>query len=232
MKADGIQFVMIKAWEADTPDPNYKQNLATARQGNLPIMAYVWLHASDNPSRMQACFDYLDGAVIMLDWEQAGVPTAIVNKWQDEYEAYANRQGAIYYGLYPPDTPNARVGQWLRVFPEYCSYTNIKLFPWDGSPNPDWRNCWGIWQNSETATVDGIDGNSDTDYLAPTITIEDFAAWLDEGTPLPNRIDLVKPAIRLLQAALDSLGYNAGAPDGLWGPRTQTAIDDYSGYTP
>jgi len=194
-------------------------------------MAYVWLHESDDDARRDKCFDFIGpGVVIMLDWEQEGVSSVTVENWMNQYEERYNRQGAIYYGLYPPDNPTPRIGEWLRVFPEYCSVSQLKMQPWDGSPNPDWRYCWAIWQSSENGTVDGMDGYNDLDQLAPCITIEDFVAWLNEDTPLPNKPDLVKPAIRLLQAALNNGGYNAGTPDGYWGPNTQDAIDHYSGW--
>jgi len=222
--------VLIKAWEADAPDPEYKTNLANARAAGLPALAYVWCHASDDHARMQECFDHIDGAVLCLDWEQDGVPARVVEEWMDAYEAYAGREGMAYYGLYPPDEPTARIGRWPRWFPEYTSQSGLKLQPWDGSPNPDWRHCWAIWQSSEHGHVDGIEGDSDLDQLAPCITISDLVAWIDQGTPLPNRPDLVRPAIRLLQLALNYQGYEAGLPDGLWGPHTQAAINDYSGY--
>jgi GH25 family lysozyme M1 (1,4-beta-N-acetylmuramidase) len=232
MQADGIQFVILKAWEGDSPDPEYKTNLAAARAQNMPALGYVWLHSSDNHARMQECFDYLDGAVIALDWEQDGVPATVVEAWMDAYEAFAGREGLAYYGLYPPDEPTQRIGLWPRWFPEYTSLSGLKLEPWDGSPNPDWRTCWAIWQSSEKGHVDGIDGPNDLDQLAPSITLDDFKSWLDDGTPLPHRIDVVRPAIRLLQLALNHMGYDAGAIDGLWGPHTQSAIEDYSGWRP
>jgi len=230
MQASGIQFVMIKAWEGASPDPNFQENLANARTFGMPLMGYVYLHASDNNSSMQQCFDSLDGAVIMLDWEENGVPASILEAWMDAYEARFGRQGTAYYGLYPPAQPTARIGLWPRVFPEYTSQSGLKLPPWNGEPNPDWRGCWAIWQSSASGSVPGIAGHVDLDQLAPPITIEDLAAWLDNGTPLPPRPDVVKPAIRMLQLGLNHMGYNAGAIDGLWGPNTQRAIDDYSGY--
>jgi len=230
MQADGIQFVLIKAWEGDSPDSEYKTNMAAARQEGVPALAYVWLHASDNEARMKACFDFIGDTVLCLDWEQDGVPSSIVEAWMDAYEARYNRQGMAYYGLYPPANPSPRVGEWPRWFPEYCTPSQLKLQPWDGSPNPDWRYCWAMWQSSESGHVDGIEGNSDLDQLAPCISITDFTDWLDNGTPLPNRIDVVRPAIRLLQLSLNHMGYDAGPLDGLWGPNTQRAINAYSGY--
>jgi GH25 family lysozyme M1 (1,4-beta-N-acetylmuramidase) len=231
MKAAGIEFVLIKAWEGSAPDPEYKANLAAARADDMPALAYVWLHASDTPDRMQDCFDHIDGAVLCLDWEQDGVPSSIVEHWMDAYEAFAGREGMAYYGLYPPDEPTQRIGRWPRWFPEYCSPSNLKLPPWDGEAT-DWRGCWAIWQSSESGHVDGIEGDSDLDQLAPPITIDDFRAWLNDGTPLPSRPDVVKPAIRLLQLALNHMGYDAGAVDGLWGKNTQAAIERYSGFEP
>jgi len=234
MKAGGIEFVLIKAWEGDSPDPNYKENHQNAVNEGMPVVAYVWLHASDTTDRMRRCLDFIGDTVIALDWEQDGVPTHVIEAWMDYYEAQRSRTGLAYYGLYPPGTPSARVGRWPRWFPEYTSPSGLKLLPWDGSADPDWRDCWAIWQSSEKGHVDGIEGGNDLDQLAPSISIEDFCAWLGNGTPFPPPVnrDIVKPAIWLLQWSLNKAGYDAGTTDGLWGPHTQKAVEDYSGYTP
>src|SRR5215471_15888915 len=65
MRQSGIQFVIIKAWEADSPDPAFKENWAALQDEAMPSAAYVWLHATDHISRMQACFDYLEGATLL-----------------------------------------------------------------------------------------------------------------------------------------------------------------------
>lgn len=232
MKASGIEFVLIKAWEADSADPNYEENHRNAVNGGLPTVAYVWLHASDTQDRMKRCLDFVGDTVLALDWEQDGVSASVVEAWMDFYEDQRNRQGLAYYGIYPPYEPTARVGQWPRWFPEYTSPSGLKLQPWNGDPHPDWRQCWAIWQSTERGHVGGIEGYSDLNQLAPAITIEDFVAWLGDGGTLPGRVDVVKPAIRGLQLALNHMGYAAGTVDGLWGPNTQHAINDYSGYKP
>jgi lysozyme len=231
MAAAGIQFVVIKAWEGSSPDPQFAVNLANAQAAGMPVMAYVYLHADDSADDMQACFDSIGDTVLCLDWEMEGVPAAAVERWMDAYEARYLRQGMNYYGLYPPAAPSARIGQWPRWFPEYTSWNNLKLKPWDGTTaNPDWRECWAIWQSSETGQVPGCPGNqTDLNQLAPPITIDDLNKWLAKGTLPPPRPDTVKPAIAMLQFALNQMGYDAGTVDGLWGSNTQTAINHYTG---
>src|SRR5215831_4889680 len=104
LKLNGIEFAIIKAWEADSPDPNYQRNYADAVAAGLPTMAYVYLHSSDSSTRMQRCFDYIGSTVLCLDWEAQGVSASVVEAWMDAYETRYARQGMVYYGLYPPAT--------------------------------------------------------------------------------------------------------------------------------
>ena len=230
MLRDGVEFVIIKAWEADHSDPNFIENMHAARNAGMPAMAYVFLHSGDNDSRMQKCFDLIGtDTVLCLDWEDANTPASIVEAWMDAYEGQYNRRGMCYYGLYPPGNPTARIGEWPRWFPQYN--TSPKLPPWDGlNPTPDWRECYAIWQNSDSGHVDGVSGPVDTNFLAPSLNIQELVDWLNQGRPPRPHIDIVEPAIKLLQLSLNMAGYNAGAVDGLWGPHTQQAIDEYSGW--
>lgn len=231
MKADGIEFVILKAWEGSSPDPNFAENLKDAEAAGMPVMAYVYLHAGDDAARMRACFDAIGDTVLCLDWEDAQVKAGTVEAWMDAYEARYGRRGLCYYGLYPPAEPTPRIGQWPRWFPRYASAPG--LLAWDGiDPRPDWRDCWAIWQCSDKGRVDGIDGNVDMNQLAPALSIEELVRWLGNDRPPRPQIDLVKPAIERLQLALNVAGYDAGEPDGLWGPLTQAAIEEYSGWSP
>src|SRR5262245_41456408 len=74
----GIEFVIIKAWEGSSRDPNFAENLANAQRAGMPALAYVYLHAGDDADRMQACFDTIEDAVLCLDWEDTGTSAAIV----------------------------------------------------------------------------------------------------------------------------------------------------------
>jgi len=231
MQRDGVEFVILKAWEGNSPDPDFAANLRNARAAGMPVMAYVYLHASDDEARMQACFDVIGDTVLCLDWEDADTPAAIVEAWMDAYEDHFSRRGLCYYGLYPPAEATPRIGEWPRWFPRYAAAPG--LLPWDGmDPEPDWRECWAIWQSSCSGRVDGIDGPVDLDELAPALTLSDLLAWLaDDGSGPPPKpaIDVVKVAIAGLQRALNAEGYDAGTVDGLWGPHTQSAIDRYAG---
>lgn len=227
MKADGIGFAIVKAWEGNNPDPNFEANVADAQRAGMPVLAYVYLHNGDDAERMRACFDHVGGLVLCLDWEDAATPASVVEAWMDAYESRFKRRGLAYYGAYPPAEPTERIGLWPRWFPNYA--TSPRIPPWDGiDPRPDWRDCWAIWQCADDGRVDGIDGNVDIDQLAPALSIEDLVAWLGEDRPPRPQIDIVKPAIERLQLALNIAGWDAGEVDGLWGPHTQSAIDAYA----
>ena len=227
MAEDGVEFVIIKAWEGSSPDPHFATNISNAHAASMPAMAYVFLRPSDAPSSMRACFNHIGRTVLCLDWEASDVKASVVEAWMEEYELHYRRCGMVYYGLYPPDDPTPRIGKWPRWFPRYSSSPGLP--PWDGiDKSPDWRDCYAIWQNSCTGRVNGVDGDVDTDQLAPALTIGDLMNWLNHGRVPHPHIDIVKPAIAKLQGALNVSGYDAGTVDGLWGPHTQSAIDRYN----
>lgn len=183
LKAGGVQFVGIKAWEGSSADKDFSTNRQNCIAHSMPYWAYVYLHASDNSDKMKACFDCVGGSVLALDWEDGNTPASTVETWMDAYEDRLN-----YYGLYPPFTATPRIGTWPRWFPRYN--TSPGLAAWNGEPAPDWRNYYLIWQNSDKGTFPGLSGNFDTNQLAPAVTIEQFTNWLKQGslpspTPIP-----------------------------------------------
>lgn len=218
LKAAGMQFCGIKAWEADAPDPEYQNNVADCLRCGMPYWAYVWLHATDTPSRMQDCFDFIGpGVVLALDWEQEGVPSAIVEDWQDAYENVYGREGLAYYGLYPPDTVTPRIDEWWQWFARYNSYAGI--------------DDYAVWQYSGSGRIEGCDGQFDLDELNDGLALDQFVAWLDNGGPPPTpsprpplpilRQGDTGPAVRVLQRSL-------GAPwlvnDGAFGRATDDTV--------
>src|SRR5262245_46549481 len=138
MAAAGVEFVILKAWEGSGPDTTFVRNLHDARAANMPALAYVYLHASDDLNRMLQCFETIGDTVLCLDWEDTATLASVVEAWMDAYEAHAGRRGLAYYGAYPPAEPTARIGQWPRWFPNYADTPRIP--PWDGvDAHPDWR---------------------------------------------------------------------------------------------
>jgi len=230
--ADGsVEFCGMKAWEDGQADYTFETNRSQCRRVGLPCFGYVYMHASDTDDQIQRCFQTLADTVIALDWEAPDCGSNTVERWMDAYERHAQRQGLAYYGLYPPQPATSRMSLWPRWFPEYTDPTNLKLPPWLGQPNPDWRNYYAIWQFSDKVIVDGISGPCDGNQLSPAISIDAFKHWLDTGNfppipPLPE-IPILPPAE--MQLALLLQGYSVGPSgvDGIWGPDSADALARY-----
>jgi hypothetical protein len=197
LHAAGMQFCGIKAWEGDSPDPEYENNAADCIACGMPYWAYVYLHASDTPRSMQDCFDFIgEGMVLAPDWEEAGTPAEIVEDWMDAYENAYGREGMNYYGLYPPDSVTPRIAAWPKWFARYNSYAGI--------------DDYAVWQYSGTGRIAGLSGQWDLDELAEGLSIEAFAGWLKTGgappkpSPHPAALPILRmgdsgPAVRVLQ---------------------------------
>jgi Glycosyl hydrolases family 25/Putative peptidoglycan binding domain len=182
----GMQFCGIKAWEADNPDPMYQTNVANCQKHGMPYWAYVFLHKTDTPARMQACFDFIGPDVVLApDWEYEDVPAEVVEDWMDAYESRYEREGMNYYGLYPPDEATPRIEQWQHWFARYNTYPGI--------------DDYLIWQFSESGVIPGCSGYFDLNQLADGVSIDDFVGWLNAGgaPPKPAPGPISPPALRM-----------------------------------
>lgn len=183
LKAQGVAFVGIKAWQGNSPDPAYKTNVAACIAAGMPFWAYAWVLATDNTVNVGNALDFIGPSVVLaLDWEEAGVPASAVELWMDVYEKRAGRQGLVYYGLFPPAPASARIGQWPRWFPRYN--TKPGLAAWDGVTfGIDWRKYYMLWQYSSKGTFTGIEGTFDLNQLAPSAAQQGFLDWLAGSHP-------------------------------------------------
>src|SRR5262245_52613983 len=218
--AAGCQFLGIKAWEHGQADSMFGRNRDEARRSHMAHWGYAFLHDSDTDDQITACIHALGGTVLALDWEAPDCSARTVERWMEKYESICGRQGLAYYGLYPPQAATARIGEWPRWFPEYANAS--KLMPWNGQLNPDWRECYAIWQFSSKVRIDGYSGDLDADQLAPAIPIGALEKWLDSGTwpPIPELPEIPIRTASEMQLALLMRGYSVGPAgvDGIWGP--------------
>lgn len=241
--------VFLKASERQWTDPAFERNRKAATDRGLLWLPYIFLRPDDGDRTIRYFLDLIGDKSIpaALDWEAPGVPSAVVEAWIDALEAETGRTAIAYYGLYPPAAATAKIGRCPRWFPQYpgSATASPRLPAWDGSPDPDWRKCWLVWQWSEKGGVAGISGNVDMNRLA--CSVEQFAAWYrtgsfdaDPAAPQPSivaRPTTAQPRpirgpgdhgddVAELQRRLIAKGYDVGAAgaDGWFGKDTEAAL--------
>lgn len=164
VKADGIEFVIIKAGEKNFADGKFEQNYKRATAAGLSVGAYWYTHAltvEDMKAEANACMKLLAGKKfdypIYCDFEeskQLALPKATQEKlictWCDTLAA-----NKWFPGFYMSKGPlskldNNVIGKyavWVAQYYNRCTY----------------KGSYGAWQYSSTGKVNGISGNVDMD---------------------------------------------------------------------
>ena len=238
--------VILKATERRWTSPAFERNRRACADRGLRWIPYVFLRPDDDGDTIQYFLNLLDGAEVpvALDWEEPQgpgtnpVPAEVVERWIDAMP----RPPLVYYGIYPPAKPTAKIGQCPRWYAQYpgSATANPKLRMWDGSPHPDWRKVWLIWQWTDKGSVDGISGNVDMNRIA--CSVERFETWYRTGsfeigpTPAPTPTAEIHPVLYRgakgavvgeLQRRLKTLGFDPGPIDNDYGLRTEKAVSDF-----
>jgi GH25 family lysozyme M1 (1,4-beta-N-acetylmuramidase) len=251
--AAGYAYVLVKCSQGGSIDSQFDYNRKGAADRNIPWIPYAFLTANDDDTTVAAFRNAvgLPSFPAALDWEEAGVSAAVMERWIDGTQTRLNRAPLAYYGLNPPDALTPTIQQCPRWFPQYpgSATANPKLPPWDGqSAVSDWSQCWFLWQWSSAGSVPGVSGQVDLDRLACPLPV--FQTWYASGN-LPNApapaagpvTHPPAPAVELpisrtlqlhatgadvlaLQQRLVALGYNVGT-DGAFGPQTEQAVEAF-----
>lgn len=236
LRANGIEFIIVKATERMSVDADLDWNIEQASSCDMPCLAYAFLRPDDTRETAKHFLANTAGLVPCLDWEIAGVSTRVVEMWIDVCEAQLGRKGLCYYGLYPPDFVSDKIANWPRWYPQYPgSATAAPRLPmWDGVTTPDWRKCWLVWQWDGHATLDGLPGDFDLNRLA--IPLDAFKQWIATGM-FPNVVEPPAPVLapisdrvamaKQLQMQLKAAGYYRGVIDGKFGPQSAAALMAY-----
>lgn len=235
-------FVVLKATERMAVDPAFDRNRREAAGRQIPWLPYPFLRQDDDDKVIRHFADVVaqPGVPPALDWEASGVTPWVVDAWVRGSEAVQARTPLAYWGLNPPGPPPSSLARCPRWFPEYPGLATAppRLPMWNGSANPDWRQCWLIWQWSDNGRVDGVSGPVDLDRLA--CPAADFLQWYKTGllpahAPPPAaplaptafgrnlRLNTIGDDVLQLQKALVANGY-AIVADGEFGRQTWRAL--------
>lgn len=169
VKASGIDFVIIRAGYGrviSQKDPYFEQNYSRAKAAGLNVGAYWYSYADsvkDAETEANVCLEVLKGKQfempIYFDLEEQKQFAKGKQFCSELVKAFCNKLEAAGYfaGLYISRSPLQthitsevanRYALWIA---EYASRVN-------------YAGQYGMWQNSSTGRVSGINGNVDTDF--------------------------------------------------------------------
>lgn len=173
IKEDGVQFAILKFGNIYDEDENYldskfEQNYQECLKYNIPVGIYVYNYCNsvNNVKKaMEWVFDKLNGKKLNLpiyidmedndiQRESKGTLTNICNEFiklvkTENYNAgvYANLNWFNNY--LEPNKFEKDTSIWVAQYYKECQY----------------EGEYDIWQYSSSGKVEGIDGNTDMDYL-------------------------------------------------------------------
>lgn len=170
VKAAGVEFALIQAGYGDTLsypnqiDPQYERNYNSCKEIGLPVGAYWYSYATTVEAakrEAQSCIALLNGKQfeypIYYDVEETrifstGKTNEIIEAFCTELEKANYWVGIYIYRSAAQTYLNQRTrSRYAMAVSEYGSKLN-------------YNGQYGIWQNSSTWRVDGINGNVDHDW--------------------------------------------------------------------
>ncbi len=176
VKEDQIAFVFIKSTGGETyVDPAFTQHWNDVKSANLMRGAYHFYYTKDDPTTQAKFFiskvlplSEKSDLPPVIDIETDGVNTKIsVDQLQEDIKTFLGivekefgRKPILYtsHAFAQEYFDNTDFDQYYLWLAEYQSAS---------PPIPNgWASMgWTFWQNSQSATVSGINGNVDHDYF-------------------------------------------------------------------
>lgn len=170
VKAAGVEFALIRAGYGDTLsypkqiDTQYEYNYAQCKRNNIPVGVYFYSYAMNEAEakrEAECCLALLKGKQfeypIYYDVEEmrifnTGRTNEIIKAFCDELE-----KAGYWVGIY---IYRAAVQQYLDDY----TRTRYALAVAEYGPKLNYDGQCGIWQNSGTWKVDGINTDVDHDW--------------------------------------------------------------------
>ncbi len=172
MKQSGISFAYIKATGGDTYiDPMFEHNWRGAREAGIPRGAYHFFYPEDDATNQANHFYKTVGQ--LNEWDLPPVVDIEVSDHvdkshiQEDLVVYlkiikqkTGKQPVIYSDLgfirdYLSDERFAEYPLWVADYSD-----KLQALP------PEWhKDGWKIWQYTQTASVNGIDGHVDMSHF-------------------------------------------------------------------
>ncbi len=231
VKAGGVEFAMIKALQgADRIDKCFQRNAEGAAAAGVPFGVYVFSkanNAAEARAEAEAVLGLTAGLAldypIAMDFESKHFLLLTEKEREDMINAFCS---AIKAAGHTPMLYSSK--NWLvNVIPQSCAQAwPVWLAQWRRS-DPDYEGPFTMWQCGK-AEVTGIEGKVDID-----ICLVDYPALIAAQRPVRFAVTvprLTGEAVRLMQSALNAANYrdlngDPLDPDGVWGKKSQSALD-------
>jgi len=167
LKAAGVKGVILKATQGTTyVDPTFRSRYDAAIAAGFAVSTYHFLEAGNIQTQMNFYLNTLkprDGERMCIDYEtESGKPTPPLSDLENAvgylFTVSRNLQITIYSGHLIKDQLRDGYSDVLAMTSLWISqYTSATAPSW---PTGTWPN-WTLWQYTDAAKVDGIDGAVD-----------------------------------------------------------------------
>lgn len=190
VKADGVQFAMIRAGYSTSPDRYFKRNMVHAAEKGIHCGAYLYSHASTmDEAKEEAKFvlksvqPYSVTYPVAFDMEDK-VHYSLTKERRTEIAdvfcktiAAAGYYPIIYASLY-----------WLNQLLDLEKLKQYDKWVAQWGTKCTFEGAFGMWQNSSRGRVSGIDGAVDTNiaYKDYSVITQNAAPPLTPGFSPPS----------------------------------------------
>jgi len=230
VKADGVEFVIIRAgWGKTNVDPKFRANIEGAVSAGLNVGIYWFLYAkneNDIVLNAKKCAEVIEpyrkqiNMKVWADWEYdsdkycPGLTKAKRTAW---VKSFCEELKKLYFdvGIYAnPDYLKSKFND-ISEYPLWLAYYATSK----GNYNPF------MWQYSSKGKVNGIVSNVDMDICygetqsTPSAPVQKKYPMLQRGS--------TGEYVKLLQSLLKQYGFDCGAIDGKFGPKTASAVENF-----
>ncbi len=185
VKADGIEFAILRAGYTGAKDRFFEENYAKAKAEGIELGCYFYTYAvtvAEAEKDADLLISWLEGKKFeypiyydMEDNKQLAEEMTTELRTQMCLAFLDKMEKAGYYtGLYANPL-------WFNNYLDEAALaekSQIWLASWTGSGRPtiDYSDKYGLWQYSATGTVDGINGNVDMN-----VAFKDYPAIIKRG---------------------------------------------------
>lgn len=173
VKAAGKNFVIMKIGEGEDTDSTYNTNYTNAKAAGLSVGGYWMCTATtkdEAEAEAQACINAIEGKSfeypIYYDVERDNVMKLGAETIQAVVEAFEDKieEAGFYFGLYSFESAFENSSQLQWATKKYTDNLWVANFGIKDVSEVKVSN-FGIWQYSESGTVDGISVNVDLDRV-------------------------------------------------------------------
>ena len=184
-KADGIDFVIIRAGSTGNKDPYFEENYEKAKAAGLKVGAYYYTYAMSVEEAEADAEEYLSficgkqfDMPVYCDIENIKQQSISRQELTEMMLSFCEKIAAsgYYAGVYA----NRNWFNTLLNYDTLAPVYELWIAQWtsDGEPSGDYSDKYGVWQYYDKGSVDGVQGNADLN-----VCYKDYSSIINnEGT--------------------------------------------------